>query len=85
MVGLFKLTTTLVSVNVLNFPASLISDIDECDEILDNCAEDNAECTNTIGSFTCACDPGYSGDGTVCMGELVHNTIASELNPLMGS
>ncbi len=36
---------------------------------MDNCAEDNAECTNTIGSFTCACDPGYSGDGTVCMGE----------------
>ncbi len=52
-----------------NYSAPFISDIDECDDNLDNCARDNAECTNTIGSFTCACDPGYSGDGTVCMGE----------------
>ncbi len=52
-----------------NYSAPFILDIDECDDNLDNCAKDNAECTNTIGSFTCACDPGYSGDGTVCMGE----------------
>ncbi len=50
-------------------PFHSISDIEECDDNLDNCAEDNAECTNTIGSFTCTCDPGYSGDGTECMGE----------------
>ena len=50
-------------------PALFISDIDECDDNLDNCAEDNAECANTIGSFTCTCDPGYSGDGTMCTGE----------------
>jgi len=33
-----------------------------------NCAEDIATCTNTIGSFTCACKTGYSGDGVTCNG-----------------
>jgi len=26
-------------------------------------------CVNTVGSYTCACKPGYSGDGTSCTGE----------------
>ena len=30
-----------------------------------NC-DANAECTNTYGSFTCACNAGYSGDGVTC-------------------
>ena len=25
-------------------------------------------CNNTIGSYMCACDPGYSGDGFNCTG-----------------
>ena len=31
----------------------------------DNCDE-NAQCNNTEGSFTCSCHPGYTGDGTEC-------------------
>lgn len=32
---------------------------------MDDC-HDNAVCTDTDGSFTCACESGYSGDGKTC-------------------
>ncbi len=40
-------------------------DVDECATGAANCGA-NATCTNTAGSFTCACNPGYAGDGIVC-------------------
>ena len=40
-------------------------DIDECTVGTDNCSAD-ATCTNTAGSFSCACNGGYSGDGVTC-------------------
>ena len=43
------------------------SDIDECSNSTDSC-DSNANCTNTEGSFTCQCNDGYEGDGTVCAG-----------------
>ena len=43
-------------------------DIDECSS--DPC-HSNATCNNTIGSFTCTCVSGYSGDGFQCIGKLV--------------
>ena len=36
--------------------------IDECSDNTHDC-HINADCTNTDGSFTCACKSGYSGDG----------------------
>ena len=44
-----------------------ISDDDECTTGEDDC-DDNAICTNTVGSFTCACKLGYIGDGKSCTG-----------------
>ena len=38
---------------------------DEYNLSSDNC-NTKATCTNTAGSFTCACDSGYNGDGVTC-------------------
>ena len=43
----------------------LSTDIDECERGLDNC-DVNADCTNSIGSLSCTCVQGYSGDGVTC-------------------
>ena len=43
------------------------SDIDECAIGTDNC-DSRAICTNTVGSFTCACRVGYDGNGIFCSG-----------------
>jgi len=37
-------------------------DIHECDLMMDNC-DQNAECSNTIGSFSCICNTGFMGSG----------------------
>ena len=47
---------------------SLYADINECErDELNNCDE-NAQCTDTDGSYTCFCNIGYSGDGYTCTG-----------------
>ena len=45
------------------------ADIDECECGTHDCDE-NAICTNTIGSYDCTCREGYIGDGRTCIGEL---------------
>ena len=45
-------------------------DINECSDASLNDCDDNAHCTNTIGSFNCTCDPGYSGNGITCLGKM---------------
>ena len=45
----------------------LFLDADECGTNTHNC-DANAHCTNSQGSFTCACNSGYNGDGTSCPG-----------------
>ena len=45
----------------------LLLDINECSLSMDNC-HTNASCTNIGGSFVCTCGSGYTGNGTVCVG-----------------
>ena len=46
------------------YPTSVYPiDIDECARSIDNC-DDNAACTDTVGSYYCTCSNGYEGDGT---------------------
>ena len=45
-----------------------ILDIDECTEDKDDC-DANAHCNNTVGSFECTCNDGYSGAGVTCEGK----------------
>ena len=48
---------------------SLYSDVDECKNVtLNNCNE-NADCLDTEGSFTCICREGYTGSGVDCQGK----------------
>ena len=47
---------------------SSCSDINECELATLNDCDENADCTDTIGSYNCSCNPGYEGDGFNCTG-----------------
>ena len=32
----------------------------------ETCLDENAHCVNTVGNFSCQCDPGFTGDGYSC-------------------
>lgn len=44
----------------------VLTDIDECQT--SNPCDKNADCLNTNGSYTCACKPGFTGNGSSCVG-----------------
>ena len=48
----------------------LVADIPECERGLDDC-DQNATCINTIGSYDCLCNTGFTGDGFTCIGNFV--------------
>ena len=52
-----------------NIPYNFALDIDECSSNSNSC-DVNAVCNNILGSYTCTCKAGYSGDGQSCTGEL---------------
>lgn len=44
-------------------------DYDECLNGTHDC-DSNATCTNTLGSYLCECEDGFTGDGRACAGEV---------------
>ena len=49
---------------------SVFSDVDECNSTIPVC-DVNSECVNTIGSHSCSCKAGFTGNGKKCVGKLV--------------
>ena len=47
----------------------LRTDKNECKEEATHNCDTNAKCENTDGGFTCSCNSGYTGNGTVCEGK----------------
>ena len=43
-------------------------DVNEC---LSNPCHPNATCTNTVSSFMCHCNAGFTGDGFSCNGKSI--------------
>ena len=46
-------------------------DINECGHTTSNVCHENANCSNTEGSYTCTCQAGYQGDGFIICGGMV--------------
>ena len=44
-------------------------DINECSTSADAC-DVNAKCKNTVGSYTCTCKKGFTGNGKTCTGKI---------------
>ena len=48
----------------------LCFDINECSTGADAC-DVNAKCKNTVGSYTCTCKKGFTGNGKTCTGKIL--------------
>ena len=48
-----------------HFAMHTFTDIDECST--ESVCDENAECLDTPGSYTCTCHSGYTGDGDTCL------------------
>ena len=65
-----KVAQKTISANVLNSAKSFLrADIDECNVNTHDCSSDG-DCSNVMGSYQCACKPGFTGDGKTCQGKL---------------
>ena len=42
------------------------ADIDECVSLNETCLDENTHCVNSVGNFSCQCDPGFTGNGYNC-------------------
>ena len=61
--------TTIFKILTTTLTTCLYPDIDECSANTHSC-DVNAMCSNTLGSYACACKVGYLGDGRKCTGKL---------------
>ena len=55
------------SIHVWWWFLNFVADIPECGREIDDC-DPNATCTNTVGSYVCNCNAGFTGDGFTCIG-----------------
>lgn len=64
-----SLGTRLINQDQLRscYPIFFFPDNDECAAVENPCSP-VATCNNTVGSFLCECNAGYSGDGFICTG-----------------
>ena len=60
MFYVFKKKNNCVNILLVHIP-----DYDECVAQL---CDSNADCINTVGSYSCQCRNGYTGDGNTCTG-----------------
>ena len=67
--------------SLLSISLYITSDIDECSLDPSPCDE-NADCTNSEGSFSCTCKQGFTGDGEVCQGTA--ERYLSKISPFLG-
>ena len=58
-----------------------VADLDECNTNTHNC-DANADCVNTVGSYSCTCKAGYTGDGQSCNGKKLIISGPLQLLPL---
>ena len=49
------------------------------DECLTSPCDANADCTNTIGSYSCQCQTGYTGSGLMCSGTVIFTLNVAKL------
>ena len=54
-----------------------VADLDECSTYTYNC-DVNANCLNTVGSYSCTCKAGYTGNGQICNGKRQTKTPISQ-------
>ena len=60
---------TLYTVSYLIKPL-ILTDVGECSDSEWNNCHNNAGCSNTVGTYTCICNEGYTGDGENCTGKI---------------
>ena len=83
MLILFTLSNVMLNISfnwILVLLFSEHTDTDECSSYTHNCDLYAATCSNTEGSFTCACNAGYTGDGVTCVGKWVNCNETNKLN-----
>ena len=53
----------------------LYSDVNEC--LTERPCDGNATCADTLGSYTCTCNAGFTGDGLTCQSKSIHNSVVT--------
>ena len=79
---LFVAVTTSYHESVVHYYQPLVTDVNECSDSTHNC-HTQATCTNIDGSFTCACDTGYTGDGTSCASKFSYLVASLDENTIL--